>query len=168
VRSAVCPSSWCATVRAACSGSKPLVEVQTPQTGRVAYGPVTPEDVPALASPPVSCRAAAHHALCQGPTDADSRSWQRQERLTFARMGLTDPLSLADYQAHAGFDGLRRALQLAPAEVVQQVLDSGLRGRGAPLSRPASSGKPWPAWRPPRNTSCATPTRATPAPTPTA
>jgi formate dehydrogenase iron-sulfur subunit len=45
-------------------------------------------------------------------------------------MGVTDPLSLTDYEAHAGFAGLRRALSLSAAEVVQQVLDSGLRGRG--------------------------------------
>ena len=105
---------------------EPLVEVAT-ETGRVAYGPVTPEDVPALFA--AGFLQGGAHPLCQGPTDAIP-FLQRQERLTFARMGLTDPLSLADYQAHAGFDGLRRALQLAPAEVVQQVLDSGLRGRG--------------------------------------
>jgi formate dehydrogenase iron-sulfur subunit len=55
---------------------------------------------------------------------------KNQERLTFARMGVTDPLSLSDYQAHEGYAGLRRALSLSAEEVVQQVLDSGLRGRG--------------------------------------
>ena len=45
-------------------------------------------------------------------------------------MGITDPLSLADYEAHDGYAGLRRALAMAPADIVQQVLDSGLRGRG--------------------------------------
>jgi len=45
-------------------------------------------------------------------------------------MGITDPVSLTDYQAHEGFAGLRRALAMAPADIVQQVLDSGLRGRG--------------------------------------
>ncbi|MET1537364.1 formate dehydrogenase, partial [Burkholderia sola] len=54
----------------------------------------------------------------------------RQERLTVARAGVTDPLSLADYAAHGGWKGLERAAGLAPAAIVQEVLDSGLRGRG--------------------------------------
>jgi formate dehydrogenase iron-sulfur subunit len=39
-------------------------------------------------------------------------------------------LSLDDYIAHEGFVGLTRALSMAPAEIVQEVVDSGLRGRG--------------------------------------
>jgi formate dehydrogenase iron-sulfur subunit len=53
-----------------------------------------------------------------------------QTRLTFARCGITDPLSLEDYQAHGGLTGLRRALGLAPEGIVAEVTDSGLRGRG--------------------------------------
>jgi formate dehydrogenase iron-sulfur subunit len=69
------------------------------------------------------------HALKLGPTE-DIPYLRKQERLTFARMGVTDPLSLADYEAHEGYAGLRKALALPATEVVQQVLDSGLRGRG--------------------------------------
>jgi len=105
---------------------EPLVEVQTP-AGRVAYGPVTPEDVAGLLE--AQFHTGADHPLKQGLVD-EIPYLKQQERLTFARMGLTDPLSLADYEAHEGFVGLRRALSLSPAEVVQQVLDSGLRGRG--------------------------------------
>ena len=50
--------------------------------------------------------------------------------MCFARMGLTEPLSLDDYAAHEGWAGLRRALVLDGAAIVQQVLDAGLRGRG--------------------------------------
>ncbi|MFT3957449.1 MAG: NADH-quinone oxidoreductase subunit NuoF [Piscinibacter sp.] len=105
---------------------EPLVEVATP-AGRVAYGPVQPDDVPALLD-----AGALHggvHPLGQGLTETIPYL-AKQERLTFARMGLTDPLSLADYEAHEGWVGLTRALQLDGAAIVQQVLDSGLRGRG--------------------------------------
>jgi formate dehydrogenase iron-sulfur subunit len=105
---------------------EPLVEVTTPQ-GRVAYGPVHAEDVPALFD--AGWLQGGAHALGHGLTDA-IRYLARQERLTFARMGLTDPLSLADYQAHEGWAGLQAALHMDGAAVVQQVLDSGLRGRG--------------------------------------
>ena len=103
-----------------------LVEVATPQ-GRVAYGPVEAEDVPALLDAGLLNGAA--HALCHGLTD-QIPYLAKQERLTFARMGITDPLSIADYEAHAGYAGLRAALALQPDRIVQQVLDSGLRGRG--------------------------------------
>ena len=84
----------------------------------------------------------------------------RQDRLTFARVGRIDPLSLADYEAHGGFVGLRRALGMDPAAIVAEVRESGLRGRGRRgLPHPASSGRrcaPHPALA---NTSSATPTR---------
>src|SRR5215204_1873301 len=69
---------------------EPLVEVDTPQ-GRVAYGPVVPDDVPALLD---AVLGGCVHPLCQGPTEAIPYL-ARQQRLTFARMGITDPLSLA-------------------------------------------------------------------------
>ena len=103
---------------------EPLVELVTPQ-GRLAFGPVAEEDVASL----FDAAWSASHPLHLGRPE-DMPYLQKQERLTFARMGITRPLSLADYEAHEGFAGLRKALQLAPAEVVQQVLDSGLRGRG--------------------------------------
>ena len=103
---------------------EPLVEVATPQ-GRVAYGPVTVEDVPGLFE--AGLLQGGAHELAHGLTE-QMPYLARQERLTFARVGITDPLSLDDYQAHDGYQGLRKALALAPAAVVQQVTDSGLRG----------------------------------------
>ena len=105
---------------------EPLVEVATP-AGRVAYGPVTPADVPGLFD--AGFLQGGAHALGQGLTE-QIPYLARQERLCFARMGLTDPLSLADYAAHEGWAGLRRALAMDGAAIVQTVLDAGLRGRG--------------------------------------
>jgi len=103
-----------------------LVEVATPQ-GRIAYGPVNAEDVPSLLD--AGLLQGAAHALCHGPTELIPYL-AKQERLTFARMGVTDPLSLPDYEAHEGWAGLRVAIALPAATIVQHVLDSGLRGRG--------------------------------------
>lgn len=105
---------------------EPLVEVDTPQ-GRVAYGPVQAEDVGGLFD--ADFLQGAEHSLCHGETERIP-FLAGQERLTFARVGITDPLSLEDYLAHGGFDGLKRAIAMAPAEVVKEVTDSGLRGRG--------------------------------------
>ncbi len=105
---------------------EPLVEVET-EAGRVAYGPVTPEDVPGLFD--AGFLDGATHALHHGLTE-QMPLFARQERLTFERVGVVDPLSLDDYIAHGGYEGLRRALEMTPGDIVTEVTDSGLRGRG--------------------------------------
>ena len=105
---------------------EPMVEVATP-AGRVAYGPVQAGDVPGLFDAGLAHGGA--HALAQGLTE-ELPYLKKQQRLTFARVGVIDPVSLADYETHGGLAGLRAALALPPAEVVQAVTDSGLRGRG--------------------------------------
>ena len=105
---------------------EPLVEVETPR-GRVAYGPVTVDAVPGLFE--AGFLEGKPHPLCLGLTE-EIPYLKRQERLTFARCGITDPLSLADYVAHGGFRGLERARAMAPEAIVEEVVTSGLRGRG--------------------------------------
>ena len=104
---------------------EPLVEVET-AAGRFGYGPVTVEDVPALVDAGLG---QGGHALALGLVE-QIPYLARQERLCFARMGVTQPLSLADYEAHGGWSGLRAAAALPAEAICQQVLDSGLRGRG--------------------------------------
>ena len=155
-----------ATARAACCGSSRWSRSRR-RTGRVAYGPVTPADV----AEPVRRRSsstAATHKLSHGLTD-EIPYFKNQERLTFARCGITDPLSI---------DGLPRARRLrGPHQRARpwRRSTSSRRSRppacaaaAAPASRPASSGRPCTTPRPTRNTSAATPTRATAAPSPTA
>ncbi len=105
---------------------EPLVEVVTP-TGRHAYGPVQPADVPLLFA--ADFLHAGAHPLYLGPTE-DIPQLKQQQRLTFARVGIVAPTDLDDYRAHGGYRGLQRALNMQPAEIVQAVTDSGLRGRG--------------------------------------
>ena len=103
-----------------------LVEVDTPQ-GRIGYGPVDAADVPGLVA--AGLFEGGPHPLRLGDVAA-LPFFARQTRLTFARAGLTDPLSLPDYRTHGGLKGLEAALALTPAEVVARVKASGLRGRG--------------------------------------
>lgn len=105
---------------------EPLVEVVTP-TGRHAYGPVTVADIPGLFT--ANFLHAGAHALYLGPVE-DIPHLKQQQRLTFARVGIVEPTSLDDYLAHGGYRGLRNALGMQPGEIVQSVIDSGLRGRG--------------------------------------
>ncbi len=99
---------------------EPLVEVEVAGVRR-GFGPAAPEDAAAILD------GTSPKAL--GPV-ADLPWMRGQLRLTFARVGVTDPLSLADYAAHGGWRGLAAARAMDPAAVVAAVKASGLRGRG--------------------------------------
>jgi formate dehydrogenase iron-sulfur subunit len=105
---------------------EPLVEVET-AAGRVGYGPVTLRDVAGLLD--AGLAEGADHALSLGLVD--QIDWlASQQRVTFARVGIIDPLDLDDYRAHGGLRGLERAIAIPQEEIVADVLASGLRGRG--------------------------------------
>ena len=106
---------------------EPLVEVATPN-GRTGFGPVDVLDVGALFDAGFYLGQNGH-PLATGLVE-EIPYLARQDRLTFARAGITDPVSLDDYEAHAGYRGLHKALALAPGEIVAIVTASGLRGRG--------------------------------------
>lgn len=105
---------------------EPMVEVDC-GAGRHAFGPVTAADVPGLFD--ANFHGGSDHPLGHGPTE-EIPYLAKQQRLTLARNGLTDPLSLNDYRERDGLKGLQAALDAGPQGIVSAVLDSGLRGRG--------------------------------------
>lgn len=105
---------------------EPLVEVETPE-GRIAYGPVAPGDVAALFD--AGFLTGGAHAQRLGPTE-EIAFFKRQQRLTFARIGVVDPLSLEDYRANGGLAGFKKARAMAAEDIVSEIAASGLRGRG--------------------------------------
>jgi formate dehydrogenase iron-sulfur subunit len=102
---------------------EPLVEIDTSE-GRIGFGPMTPADVPGLFDAPLDAHPKALGLVENIPFFA------RQQRLTFARCGVTDPLDVADYRAYGGFAGLARARDLGGQATCGEVKTSGLRGRG--------------------------------------
>ncbi|MBB6011428.1 formate dehydrogenase iron-sulfur subunit [Aquamicrobium lusatiense] len=105
---------------------EPMVEVGT-DAGRVAYGPVRPSQVKGLFD--AGFLTGGAHELSLGDPEKIP-FFARQTRLTFARCGITDPFSLEDYERHGGLAGLRKAAAMAPLDIVTEVTESGLRGRG--------------------------------------
>ena len=105
---------------------EPMVEVETP-AGRVGYGPVVARDVATLFD--AGFMEGGAHRLSLGKVE-EIPFLSGQTRLTFARCGITDPLSLDDYRAHGGLVGLEKTANMAPADIVATVTESGLRGRG--------------------------------------
>lgn len=98
---------------------EPLVEVDR-GAGRVGYGPVSVADVDGILDD-----SADNLGLVE-----EIPFFAAQTRLTFARCGVIDPLSLTDYEAHGGLAGLRNALEMDRPEMIEEMKASGLRGRG--------------------------------------
>ena len=119
-------------VRIARNGSRglfwlePLVEVESAQ-GRLAYGPIEPADVASLFE--AGFLEGGAHAKALGPTE-EIPYLKDQQRLLFARCGIVEPLSIDDYRRHGGLKGLARAIEIGPPAIIEEMLASGLRGRG--------------------------------------
>jgi len=110
---------------------EPLLEVEIGDS-RLAFGPVTPADVPSILDSLSSIEEnskSTSHPLHLGEVEKIDYL-ARQQRLTFSRAGVGDPLCIQNYQNLAGFTGLARAIGLKGQEIVDQLKDSGLRGRG--------------------------------------
>jgi formate dehydrogenase iron-sulfur subunit len=105
---------------------EPMVEVLTDK-GRVAYGAVKTGNVASLFD--ADFLNGGSHALNLGLTE-EIPYLKKQQRLTFARVGIINPVSVEDYVAHDGYRGLKNALAISQADIVKHVSDSGLRGRG--------------------------------------
>jgi len=95
---------------------EPLVEIDG-----LGFGAATAADVPAILD---GTSAKGIGPIAAHPFIA------RQQRLTFARAGKTRPLSQDDYARTGGWAGLRRAQSLPKAKIIEEVIASGLRGRG--------------------------------------
>ena len=117
-------SSWCATASRGMVWLEPLVEVETDGGADGLRAGGGGRRRRARSTPGFGA-----HPLALGPVEAIP-FFARQTRLTFARCGLIDPLSLAEYEAHGGLAGLRRALAMDGQAIVDEVTASGLRGRG--------------------------------------
>jgi formate dehydrogenase iron-sulfur subunit len=105
---------------------EPLVEVETAK-GRVGYSQVSAEDVRSLFD--AGFTTGGKHAKSVGPVD--ELTWFRnQERLTFARCGLIAATSVSEYEQLGGYVGLKNAIAMQGKDIIQEVLTSGLRGRG--------------------------------------
>lgn len=98
---------------------EPLVEVEK-DGKRIGFSNVTSDDAAAVLD-------GTHTSI----GDVDNFEWlTKQDRVTYKRVGIIDPLSIADYEAHGGFAGLAKAQKMSQADIVAEVTESGLRGRG--------------------------------------
>ncbi|MGB5490208.1 MAG: NADH-ubiquinone oxidoreductase-F iron-sulfur binding region domain-containing protein [Woeseiaceae bacterium] len=105
---------------------EPLVEVEV-DGARIAYGNVAASDVAGLFS--AGLVSGGEHERRLGPI-MEIDYLIKQDRWTFWRCGLTNPLSLEDFREHRGFKALEKAFADGAEAVLDAVTASGLRGRG--------------------------------------
>ena len=105
---------------------EPMVEVQVDDK-RIAYGNVEPADVESLFD--AEFLSGGEHERRLGPLD-EIPYLITQDRWTFFRCGLIDPLSIDSYRQTSGFAALEKSFELGPDAVIDIVTESGLRGRG--------------------------------------
>ena len=122
--------------RTGCLGAchrEPLVEISTNGTS-VLYGPMGPAHARELLAGhfglPGAERPSEEWVVSRAADRRDYPYFAPQVKVTTVNCGVIDPLSLDDYLAAGGYEGLRRALALAPEAVIAAVQQSKLRGRG--------------------------------------
>ena len=93
---------------------EPLVEVEI-NNKRFGFGPIMPENVKELFDQDFLNNKESKFSL----GEVEEIEWfKNQTRITFQRVGKIDPLSLEDYEKNGGLVGLKKALNLASAEIV--------------------------------------------------
>ena len=103
---------------------EPMLELEVDSV-RHAFGPVQPSDIPSLDLTGDFKSADLYLGVTdQIPWLADQQRW------TFERVGIVDPASPDDFIAHGGLEGLKVAMEVGASATIEQVIESGLRGRG--------------------------------------
>jgi formate dehydrogenase iron-sulfur subunit len=105
---------------------EPLVEVLVGDK-RIAYGNIEASDVANLFE--AGFLGGGAHDKRLGPIN-EIPYLINQDRWTFWRCGLVEPLNMDDFLAHQGFKAFQKAVDMGPQAVIDVVKDSGLRGRG--------------------------------------
>lgn len=103
----------------------------------VFYAHVKPEDCEEIINTHIVEGKIVERLLCQ---DIDERTvkqldelnfYKKQERIALKNCGIIDPENIDEYIAFDGYKALEKVLfEMTPEEVIKEVTDSGLRGRG--------------------------------------
>ncbi len=129
------------TIQVGCMGlchAEPLVTISKPDSFRVVYGNVTSELVPRLVEGYIvgddPCLELALGTLEGGQGEApyipELPRFEHELRLVFRRCGYIDPVNINHYIANGGYSSLEKALRRQPEEIIEEVKNSELRGRG--------------------------------------
>jgi NADH-quinone oxidoreductase subunit F/NADP-reducing hydrogenase subunit HndC len=114
----------------------PLMTIHKPNTDTIFYGKVTTDGIPDIISRtikngeiiPKFCYVESGKRI---PKFSDMPFYKKQQRVVLKNCGEIDPRKIEQFIARDGFSGLERALKtMSPEEVIKEIKDSELRGRG--------------------------------------
>jgi len=119
---------------------EPMIDIHKPGRPRVCYGPVSPETSAQLIEdylvndnprPDMAIGTFGEEGLKGIPKFFELPSIKPQVRIVLRNCGHIAPTNISHYIAHdGGFSGLINALKMTPEDVIEKILNSGLRGRG--------------------------------------
>ncbi|MFC2016110.1 NADH-quinone oxidoreductase subunit NuoF [Chloroflexota bacterium] len=119
--------------------AEPLVDIVKPNRPRICYRSVTPEIGSRLIEDYIinddPCPDLALGTIGEGSIEGIPRLFELpvlkpQVRISLRNCGHIDPADIKQYIANDGYSGLTKALGISPEDVVQEIKESGLRGRG--------------------------------------
>ncbi len=120
--------------RTACIGmcfEEPIVELDGKELGSITLGQVSPDNIIALLDEYLAGKTPSSNIILAAKQDASRNDLlANQKRIVLQNCGVIDPKSIADYEARGGYQALRKALSMTGTEIIAEVKDSGLRGRG--------------------------------------
>ena len=119
---------------------EPLVEIISKDSPIALYGNVTPDRVDEIIDSYMSGDVSKAFALRKRTGTARGEDkvplleeldvWRNQVKWVSRNCGVINPESIEEYIVHGGYRGLHRALSMKPEEVIEEIKNSGLRGRG--------------------------------------
>ncbi len=104
-----------------------LVDIITPEIGRITYEYVKPEDVHSIVKEHLVSGEPVKRLLAGEDYE---QFFSNQMRIVLSNCGEIDPEDINDYIAHDGYKGLKKVFGTTPEEVIAEIKKSGLRGRG--------------------------------------
>lgn len=103
----------------------------------VFYAHVTPEDCEEIINTHIVEGKIVERLLCKDIDDKTVKQldelnfYKKQKRIALKNCGIIDPENIDEYIAFDGYKALEKVLfEMTPEEVIKEVSDSGLRGRG--------------------------------------
>ena len=118
---------------------EPTVDIKLPNQDRIVYAEITYKDVPELIRTTLIDKKYFTKKLFASYGNSDPNViniertdfFKNQKRVVLKNVGIIDPNSIDQYIVNGGFKALDKVLrQMTDMDVVQEILDSGLRGRG--------------------------------------
>ncbi len=113
--------------------SEVLLDVHHKNGQVYTYGNMTPDRMPRFVDQHLTQGQPVAEWLVRASDRAlpDDSFYAKQKRIVLRNCGQMDPEKIEDYMAHGGYQALEKALRkMSPDQVIKEVLDSGLRGRG--------------------------------------